>query len=131
MKCLFCQIINREKNAYIIAENEGAIAILDLFSVSDGHILLISRQHFTNIVEVDPPTWNYFLPLIKNIINKLQVNFSPSGFNVISNMGEMAYQSITHLHIHIIPKYEKEQGFIWSSQPELKYSLIQVAEKLK
>jgi len=43
----------------------------------------------------------------------------------------MAYQSITHLHIHIIPKYEKEQGFIWSSQPELKYSLIQVAEKLK
>jgi histidine triad (HIT) family protein len=56
MKCLFCQIINRGKNAYIIAENEGAIAILDLFSVSDGHILLISRQHFTNIVEVDPPT---------------------------------------------------------------------------
>jgi histidine triad (HIT) family protein len=49
---------------------------------------------------------------MKNIINKLQVVFQPSGFNVISNMNEIAAQSIFHLHIHIIPKYEKSKGFI-------------------
>jgi diadenosine tetraphosphate (Ap4A) HIT family hydrolase len=52
-KCLFCQIVKREKKAFIIAENEKVLAILDAFPVSDGHVLLISRQHFANLAEVD------------------------------------------------------------------------------
>jgi histidine triad (HIT) family protein len=55
MNCLFCEIIN-EKNVYIIAENEGAIAILDISPLSDGHVLLISKNHFVNISEVDEKT---------------------------------------------------------------------------
>ena len=53
MKCLFCEIVNKEKNSYVISENEGAIAILDVFPLSDGHTLLISKNHFANISEVD------------------------------------------------------------------------------
>lgn len=131
MKCLFCEIINKEKKTYIIAENEGAIAILDISPVSDGHVLLISKNHFTNISEVDEKSWKYLLPLMKNIINKLKMTFQPQGFNIISNMGEIAYQSIFHLHIHIIPKYTKDKGFIWTAKPELKYNLEKVIEKLK
>ena len=56
MKCLFCEIINKEKKTYIIAENEGAIAILDISPVSDGHVLIISKNHFANISEVDEKT---------------------------------------------------------------------------
>ena len=52
MKCLFCEIINKEKKSYI-AENEGAIAVLDISPVSDGHVLLISKNHFSNISEID------------------------------------------------------------------------------
>lgn len=130
MKCLFCQIVQREKEADIVAENEGALAILDAFPVSDGHILLISKKHFTNIAEVEGETWNYFLPLIKSIITKLTTVFQPSGFNIISNMGGVAYQSIFHLHLHLIPKYEKEKGFLWNNKPELRHSLNQVIQKL-
>jgi diadenosine tetraphosphate (Ap4A) HIT family hydrolase len=46
-------------------------------------------------------------------------------------MNEIAAQSIFHLHIHIIPKYSREKGFIWTAHPTLKYSLEQVVEKLK
>lgn len=53
MKCLFCEIIRKEKTAYVIAENKRAIAILDAFPVSDGHTLLITKKHFANIAEVD------------------------------------------------------------------------------
>jgi len=51
---------------------------------------------------------------MKKIINKLKNNLPipPQGFNIISNMNEIAAQSIFHLHIHIIPKYEKNEGFI-------------------
>jgi len=132
MKCLFCEIINKKvTTSNIIEENINAIAILDISPVSDGHVLIISKQHFTNISEVNEQTWSNFLPLIKNIINKLKTSFQPGGFNVISNMNEIAYQSIFHLHIHIIPKYNKEKGFIWTSKPELKYNLDEVIKKLK
>ena len=54
LDCLFCQIINREKKAYIIAENAGAIAILDAFPASEGHTLIISKNHAENITELEP-----------------------------------------------------------------------------
>jgi len=130
MNCLFCEIINK-KTATIIEENIGAIAILDISPLSDGHVLIISKQHFTNISEVNEETWSNFLPLIKSIINKLKTAFHPQGFNIITNMNEIAYQSIFHLHIHIIPKYNKEKGFMWTSKPELKYKLDEVVKKLK
>jgi histidine triad (HIT) family protein len=49
---------------------------------------------------------------MKEVISKLEVAFKPAGFNIISNMNEIAAQSIFHLHIHIIPKYSREKGFI-------------------
>ncbi|CAJ0868771.1 1367_t:CDS:1, partial [Entrophospora sp. SA101] len=51
--CLFCEIVKREKNAYIIAENEEVLVILDAYPASEGHVLLISKNHFANIAEVD------------------------------------------------------------------------------
>jgi histidine triad (HIT) family protein len=131
MECLFCKIAEKKVKTNIIAENEGAIAILDIHPASDGHSLIITKEHFANVSEVNEQGWSYLLPLIKKIINKLQVAFQPSGFNVITNMNEVASQSIFHLHIHVIPKYEKDKGFIWTARAELKYSLDQVAEKLK
>ena len=131
MECLFCKIIEKKLKTNIIAENEGAVAILDINPASDGHTLLITKRHFVNIAEVDEKSWEYLLPLIKKIINKLQVTFHPSGFNVITNMNEIASQSIFHLHVHVIPKYEKGKGFIWTARPELKYSLEQVFKRLK
>jgi len=53
LNCLFCKIIKREEASFIIAENKGAIAILDKFSESDGHTLLITKKHFPHIAETD------------------------------------------------------------------------------
>lgn len=136
MECLFCQIINKERKAFVIAENTGAIAILDAFPASDGHTLLITKKHFANISKVEEKSWESLLPLMKEVISKLEAVFKPAGFNIISNMNEdnekkVAYQSIFHLHIHIIPKYVENEGFIWTAKPKLKYNLNQVAEKLK
>ena len=137
MTCLFCEIIAKkeilakEGKIYLMGENERTFAILDKYPASDGHTLLITKKHFTNISKIDEESWESLLPLMKEIIGKLEVVFKPTGFNIISNMNEIAAQSIFHLHIHIIPKYSKEKGFIWTTHPTLKYSLEQVAEKLK
>jgi histidine triad (HIT) family protein len=49
---------------------------------------------------------------MKDVISKLEATFKPAGFNVISNMNEIAAQSIFHLHLHVIPKYAENEGFI-------------------
>ena len=53
LNCLFCKIIKGKEKAFIIAENKGATAILDKFSESDGHTLLITKKHFPYIAEID------------------------------------------------------------------------------
>ena len=131
MECLFCEIVNKKKNAYIVEENQLILAILDISPLSDGHVLLITKKHFADVSEIDEESWKHLYSLLKNVIDKLKKNLQPQGFNIITNMGEVAYQSIFHVHVHIIPKYAKNEGFIWTSKPKLKYSLDQVIKKLK
>ena len=131
MECLFCEIVNKKKNACIVEENQLILAILDISPLSDGHVLLITKKHFADVSEIDEESWKHLYSLLKNVIDKLKKNLQPQGFNIITNMGEVAYQSIFHVHVHIIPKYAKNEGFIWTSKPALKYSLDQVIKKLK
>jgi len=132
MTCLFCQIVKKEQFAYIIGENEENLAILDVFPVSLGHTLIITKKHFANVAEINMESWNNILPLLKKVIAKIQETYNPTGFNIITNMGEMAFQSIFHLHIHIIPKYKKNEGFNWSVQSAPgDLDLITLGKKLK
>src|SRR4051794_25724681 len=100
MTCLFCEILAnqetlaKEKKIYWVGENEKVFAILDKFPASDGHTLLITKKHFANISEADPESWAYLRPLMKEVISKLETAFKPAGFNIISNMNEIAAQSI-------------------------------------
>ena len=130
MECLFCQIAQKKKPAYLVGENRKTLAFLDLAPVSDGHTLLISKKHFSNLSESDEESWNHLLPLLKEVVAKLEKSLQPRGFNFISNLNSVAYQTIFHLHIHVIPKYQKNQGFIWTVNPQLSNSLEEIAKKL-
>lgn len=132
MACLFCEIIEKKRSAYVVVENENNLAILDVFPVSQGHVLIIPKKHYENIVEVENNVWEQILPLLKKVIDKLKKTFKPSGFNIISNMGEMAAQSVFHCHIHIIPKYKKDEGFIWTTKTNNQsFELAKIAEILR
>ncbi|RHZ37181.1 HIT family protein [endosymbiont GvMRE of Glomus versiforme] len=138
--CPFCQIIKGEISAHIVAKDEKnkCLAFLDINPNSKGHTLIIStkvKEHAKNITELEEEDWNSILPLLKKVVEKLQNVFKPQGFNFITNMGEEAYQSVFHFHLHIIPKYgkkEEEKGFVWKVQKEKSIDLVtQAANKLK
>lgn len=114
-ECFFCQISLRKIPAYMLRENEYCLAFLDINPVSRGHTLIITKKHYENLAEIEQIYWNNTLPILKELINTLKKTLPGiKGFNIISNMGSEAYQSVFHLHIHLIPKYKKEQGFIWN-----------------
>ncbi len=101
--CIFCNPREEE----ILAENDYALLIVDNSPVSEGHCLVIPKRHIKTFFEATPKENNAFYELIlkaKEII--LANGNTPDGFNIGSNNDVAAGQSVFHLHIHIIPRYQ-------------------------
>lgn len=113
MNCVFCGVVNGTIPARIIAENKNAIAFLDANPMSDGHTLVISKMHYTNISETPKEVLKDMISLVNIVANRLNNSkmLKPWGINYLSNEGKIAGQEVNHVHIHIIPKYGKDEGF--------------------
>ena len=99
--CLFC---NTNNNEYIF-ENDLAYATFDSYPVSKLHILIIPKRHVKNYFELsndESAACNKIILLSKNKIE--QKDKTIKGFNIGTNCGEVAGQSINHCHIHLIPR---------------------------
>lgn len=103
--CVFCRIINKEIPSNIVYEDDKFLAIFDISQSTKGHTLVLPKKHFENIFELDDVTTNEIFGVVKKVSEKLKKAFNPDGFNMISNNGLEAGQSIFHFHIHIIPRY--------------------------
>jgi histidine triad (HIT) family protein len=112
MECIFCKIVNKEIPAKIIAENKGAIAFLDIQPLSDGHTVIIPKKHYQNLSQCDNQTLHDVIDLVKHVSQQIQdSSLKPWGINYLSNEGTIAGQVVMHFHMHVIPKYGKEEGF--------------------
>lgn len=108
--CIFCKIIANEISSSKVYEDENVLAILDLSQTTKGHTIVMPKKHYANILEIPEDELAYLIQKVqeiaKNLINKLNAK----GFNIIVNTNEAAGQSVMHLHIHIIPRYDENDG---------------------
>lgn len=102
MNCIFCNI---DKNR-IIKENETAVAIYDNFPVNKGHMLIIPKRHIDNYFETEESDREGLWQLVHECKDFLDEEFKPDGYNVGINCGHTAGQTVMHLHIHLIPRYD-------------------------
>jgi len=109
--CIFCKIANHEIPGKIIYEDDKCIAFLDLSQATDGHTLVIPKQHFDHFLDVDQDTLKHLICVSQDVAKKLLVKMNAKGMNVITNMNEVAGQSVKHFHIHLIPRYQENEGF--------------------
>lgn len=131
MNCLFCKIINGEIPCYKIYEDEYTLAFLDIAKDVDGHTLVIPKKHVANIFECESETLHHVMNTVKLIANHYVKNCGFSGINIINNNGECAEQTINHFHIHIIPRNENDNIFVFPKFQGAKYSLEDNLNKLK
>jgi len=99
--CPFCGI-EKEK---ILISSDKALAFFDSAPVSPGHVLIVPRRHVPNyfdLTEEEAFSMHSVLLQVKELLDK---RFSPAGYNIGINVGETAGQSISHVHIHLIPRY--------------------------
>ena len=116
--CIFDKIIHKEIPAHIVYEDDVVLAFLDISQVTPGHTLVVPKKHVANIFEYDEELASAVFARIPKIARAVQAsNPDIKGLNILSNNGELAYQSVFHSHIHLIPRYTKEDGFGLKWQP--------------
>ncbi|KAA9297113.1 MULTISPECIES: HIT family protein [Aerococcus] len=110
--CIFCKIANREIPTNLVYEDEVVTAFLDNSQVTKGHTLLVPKKHLKDIFDYDVKDAGAIFRRIPIIVEAIKKAFPDvQGINILNNNGEIAYQSVFHSHIHIIPRYQKEEGF--------------------
>lgn len=112
MSCIFCDIVKGCVPCKIVAQNEHAIAFLDVNPMSDGHTIVIPKKHYKAWSEVPQLELSFVTSLVKDVAEIITISkLKPWGFNYLSNEGNIAGQEVMHFHIHVIPKYGKNEGF--------------------
>ncbi|MFP4461591.1 MAG: HIT family protein [Thermotogota bacterium] len=104
MTCEFCDILKNQREK-IITENEMFFSFFDKYPLNEGHILVVPKRHFANFFDMSPQEWAMAKETISEIKEILDIQFSPTGYNIGVNVGADAGQSIFHAHIHVIPRY--------------------------
>ena len=100
--CAFCTL----PPARVIDENATAIAICDGYPVSPGHTLLIPKRHTASFFELSPQERSDLLALLDRAKLALDLEFQPQGYNIGINDGPAAGQTVAHVHVHLIPRYD-------------------------
>ena len=112
--CIFCKIANGEIPSTTLYEDEDVRVILDLGPATRGHALLLPKNHFANLFELDDETAQKAILVAKKMAGKMKAALGADGFNLVQNNGEAAGQTVFHFHMHLIPRYENDNaGILW------------------
>lgn len=112
--CIFCKIAAGEIPAATIYEDEDFRVILDLGPASKGHSLILPKEHYANLFELEDELAAKALKLAKRIGIKMKEAIGCDGLNVVQNNGEAAGQTVFHFHMHLIPRFHNDEvGVTW------------------
>lgn len=130
--CIFCKIANGEIPSATVYENEDFRVILDLGPATRGHALILPKSHFKNLCEADEEVGAKLFPLAGKIGAAMMKGLGASGFNVVQNNGTSAGQTVFHLHVHVIPRYEGGPEMVaWVPGKADSEELAGIAEEIK
>ena len=101
--CPFCKV---ESEREIIASSPLSVAFFDGFPVSPGRALIIPKRHVSSFFDLSQEERQDLLNLADSVKQIVEERYHPDGYNIGINVGEAAGQSIFHVHMHLIPRYQ-------------------------
>jgi len=106
--CAFCKIALGEGEASVVYESRSTVAFLDLHPASVGHTLVIPRAHWETIYEVPDEVLADLFVVVKRVAVAVRRVVGADGVNVLQCNGSAAFQSVRHLHVHVIPRFRDD-----------------------
>ena len=102
--CIFCMIAEGQIPSHKIYEDDLCLAFLDLSQANLGHTLVVPKQHFANLLELDTEVAGHLFKVVSTLTKGISKALDVKDFNILNNCGEVAGQTVHHFHIHIIPR---------------------------
>lgn len=112
MECIFCKIVQGEVPCTVVYEDKYVIGFEDIYPSATNHIIVIPKIHvedLNNIGDENIDYIKYIFNAVTKIVKKLEID--GSGYRVVNNCGENAFQSVKHLHFHIVGGQELTPTF--------------------
>lgn len=130
--CIFCKIAAGEIPSKTVYEDDMFRVIMDLGAASQGHALILPKEHYANLMELDEKTASQVMPLAGKIANAMMKSLKCDGLNIVQNNGAEAGQTVMHFHLHMIPRYKGGAEVIgWKAGNPSAEELETTAEKIK
>ena len=112
--CIFCKLASGEIPTNTIYEDDTFRVILDAAPASKGHALILPKDHYANLYEIDEEVAAEAMKLAKKMAVHMTEVLNCDGFNLVQNNGEAAGQTVFHFHMHLIPRYKNDNaGILW------------------
>ena len=106
--CIFCKIANGEIPSATVYEDSVCRVILDVNPANKGHALIIPKEHFDDIYSIDAETAAKIFTIANEVAKAQKAELNPDGLNILQNNGEAAGQTVFHFHMHLVPRYIKD-----------------------
>jgi histidine triad (HIT) family protein len=106
--CIFCKIVAGDLPAEIVDEDERTIAFMDINPATAGHALVIPREHTRDLSSIDPSDLKAVVLGAKRLALLAHERLGAQGVNLLNSCGALAWQTVFHFHIHVIPRYEND-----------------------
>jgi diadenosine tetraphosphate (Ap4A) HIT family hydrolase len=105
--CVFCELVAGRADASVAYEDDVLVALMDLYPVNPGHVLLVSRLHAEHMADLDEETGAHVFRVALRMQQAVrQAGVRCEGINLIVADGEAAFQDVPHFHLHVIPRFE-------------------------
>jgi histidine triad (HIT) family protein len=129
--CIFCKIVEGTIPSYKVYEDSNCYAFLDIFPANRGHTLVIPKKHVRDIHEADSHTYAQVAGAAKVVADLLNTQLGSEGTSVFQMNREAGWQTVFHLHMHVIPRWEKDALHKpWDIAPATESELLEVLQQI-
>ena len=115
VNCIFCDMIEGKMPCYMIYHDDDCIVILDKYPIDNGHSLIITKKPYEKLTDMGVDEVAKLFSKIPKIANAIIKATNADAFSIAQNNGKAAKQIIPHVHVHIIPRYNKT-GVLWTKR---------------
>ncbi len=130
--CLFCKIVAGEIPATRVREDERTIAFMDINPATRGHLLVIPREHATDLTEIGAEDLAACTAAAQALAIQAKEKLGADGVNLLNSCGRAAWQTVFHFHVHVIPRYEADPLRLpWTPGPGDRDEVAEAARALE
>src|SRR5919108_5287631 len=106
--CLFCGIVEGSIPSQTIDSDEHTVAFMDIAPATPGHALVVPRRHSSDLLEIEQEDLNATVLAAQRLARRMKQVLEADGVNVLNSCGAVAWQTVFHFHIHVVPRYEDD-----------------------